>query len=200
MVRQKKQPPPFLQKIFDRIEALGKSRSGVLKACGLANSTFNDWIDGSTPSFEKLDRVLAEIHWDRSNLDGDTSKDGIKLIASFEILGGDMFAPARGKPKEFSLSLLSEESLVSLEVATDEYKPRYRLGDVVAGPRQERNFHNLVGVDCIAESKDGKMYFKKLGKRDAKGRYTLKSFDEDTDEIAGVEIKWLAPIKFIYRP
>ena len=189
-----------LQRLLDRIKAIGKSEASIARECGFSVSAFSDLKKGHVPSVERLDKILEAVYWTRADYDGDTSKTGIRLTAAFEILGGEMFAPARGKPKEFSLALFNNEELVSLEVTTDVYKPRYRLGDIVAGPRQERNFHNLVGSDCIAEGKDGKRYFKKLGKRDSKGRYSLKSFDEDTDDVLGVEIKWIAPIKFIYRP
>ncbi|CAA2139531.1 hypothetical protein HYPP_01494 [Hyphomicrobium sp. ghe19] len=155
--------------------------------------------NGTVPSIENLQKVARAVRLELSNLFQDEKKQSITLEVVYEILGGEMWAPARHASREFPLSVLDED-LVSLEVTTDQYRSRgYRLGDILSGPKQSRNFHNLIGLDCIVESKDGKRYFKILGKRDAKGNYTLRSFEPEGEELSGVELKWIAPIKMIFR-
>ena len=66
-------------------------------------------------------------------------------------------------------------------------------------PSFGRHIDNLVGTECIVETYDGERLFKVLAKGNARGRYTLKSFDPSQDDMDDVRIKWAAPVQMILR-
>lgn len=95
---------------------------------------------------------------------------------------------------------LAGEDLVGIDVIGDRLSPAYRNGDLLLGHRQFGKYlDNIIGLDCIVRTTEGKGHIKILKRGTRPGRYTLKSIRPLIDDIENVAIEWAAPIKWIKR-
>ncbi len=89
---------------------------------------------------------------------------------------------------------------VALIVRGDSMIPVYRDGDVLIGTkRSTSNAHNLLGTDCIIETRKGARYVKFLASSQQRGRFNLRSYNPAHADIENVDIAWAAPITMVIR-
>lgn len=190
------------KRLDGRIEELGLTRAEVLRRAGLNKGFFVNLEKGKSqfPGIDSLVALANAVGWSLWNLLGEETGDGLRLMLQHRIRANEMWQDGSGRPREVPLSVLSQD-LISLEVETDEYRiAGYRRGDIVSGARSfGRHIDNLIGLDCIVETSDGQKLFKVLAKGSIQGRYTLKSFNPQNEDMADVRIKWAAPVQMILR-
>lgn len=190
------------KRVAERIGEQGLDMQTVSLRAGHGKTYVYDMLkDGSSPTIEKLIAVLKQIDWTLNDLFGDSSTGGLRLTIQHRIQANEMWANHETTPpRELPLALLSQD-LVTLEVETNDYRSfGYRRGDIVSGAKSfGRHIDNLIGCDCIVQTTDGKRYFKVLAKGSARGKYNLRSFDSQVEDIRDAKIEWVAPVQMILR-
>lgn len=93
---------------------------------------------------------------------------------------------------------------ITLEVGDDAMEPWYQAGDLVGGIRHYHNaFLDLIGKDCIIETKSGEMYVRRLQKSTVPGQYNLYALNPDTKvehpHLYAMEVLVCAPVVRIWR-
>ena len=124
----------------------------------------------------------------------------IKVIGSTTT--AEEWAPSsHRKPKLETVSLSVNGEPISIIVADDTMRSAgYRRGDLLVGVRQNpATADNLIGVDCIVMTEDGRGLVKFLSRGEGRGRFTLRSYSPTTDDIPNVRLSWVAPIIWIKR-
>lgn len=114
------------------------------------------------------------------------------------VAAGEGWEPFDDELGEIELKMDGEA--VALEVRGDSMFPVYRNGDLLigtkrAGPRAD----NLVGLDCIVMTDDGKRYVKFLSRGSMSGRFHLRSYNPAHRDVENVKIAWAAPIVWVKR-
>lgn len=191
------------KRLEERIKELGLTEAEVLRRAGLNRAFLSNLDTGKSgrPRIDSLQALAHAVGWSLYNLFDDGSPDGLRLIIQHRIQANEMWAENGGvSPKELPLAFLAQD-LVTLDVETNDYRSSgYRRGDVVSGVRSfGRHIDNLIGLDCIIETEAGERLFKVLAKSSVRGRYTLKSFDPQNEDIQDAKIKWAAPVQIIIR-
>lgn len=91
------------------------------------------------------------------------------------------------------------DGLVAIEVRGNGLWPRYEHGDVLLyKPRQTVEESECVGRYCVAATRAGSVYVKRLLRGACPGRYRLTSIREP--DIDDVEVIWSSPISCVISP
>lgn len=189
------------QRLTARLHELGLTRAEVARRAGVGPTALRDILDrGQTPSVENLSKIARSLGVSLSYLyEGDSN---VKLILTINGIsqGRGMWSEVpRRHAKVVPLSFFNDE-MVTVEVSDDDLAPNYRRGDIIAGPRSSGDtLSNLIGSDCIIETKSGRRTVCILMHGSKPGRYNLRSFDLRKDEQRDVEVEWAAPIRLILR-
>jgi hypothetical protein len=101
--------------------------------------------------------------------------------------------------RSIPLNLFSSD-MVSVEIGSDDWLPTFRRGDVVTGTKHTGpTWHNLVGVDVIAETECGQRILGVLAPGRDPNTYDLRGFDPRHSGARDVRLAWAAPIRMIIR-
>jgi Peptidase S24-like len=90
------------------------------------------------------------------------------------------------------------EDVVAVIVRGESMYPVYRDGDVLFYARNDaRDLVELVGVDCVVRTLDGRSYVKLLRRGSRRGVWTLTS--HNAPDITDVRVEWAAPVRWIQK-
>lgn len=91
-----------------------------------------------------------------------------------------------------------EDAAVAVRVRGHSMHPVYRDGDTLYYTRSRPNdWAALIGRDCIAGLRDGRILVKVFRQGSQKGRWNLASYNQP--DIENAEISWVAPIRWVRR-
>jgi transcriptional regulator with XRE-family HTH domain len=191
----------FRKAIAAKMLEKGMSQAELARLTGLDGTMVRDVVNrGTTPSVTNFSKIARALGLSIQELyDGDVTLKPMILINGFTGSGDMWSSTTKGKTKSIPLEILSQD-IVSIEVSSNDWQPRYNMGDVICGPKSiGANLHNLLGRDCIIETTDGGKLIKYLTRGSRKDRYTLKSLIPNQDDMLDVAIKWAAPIELVVR-
>lgn len=182
-------------------DAKGISDADIVRATKLNPSYMNKVMrKGVTPSVTNLAKIAHAVGLTLGELyEGDTtSKPIIQIMGQY--VGSDRWVSVDSRSaKHITLNILGED-VVAVEIATDDWAPRYGRGDIVCGHKSSQsNVHNLIGRDCIIETQDGDRLIKYIIKGSRKNRYHVRSLMPAKGELEDLAIKWAAPITLVLR-
>jgi len=187
--------------ILDRIAALGTNKSAVNKQAGLKENFIHDFYNkDSTPSIDNFARIADALGVSMTELYYGEDKIRFNIPIVGEAREGDMWSPLpqvhqHSVPVEFNRS-----ELVSITIEDDSYHPRYDKGDCIIGVRQlGTNLDNLIGVECITQTTDGKYYVRFLQRGTKAGLYSLRGHSPRDKDIVDATLAWAAPIRVVLR-
>jgi len=186
-----------------RMKDRGLINADICRMTGLNPSYMNKILkleDPSEPSVTNLAKIARAVGFTLGELyEGDINSKPL-IVVTGHAGSGDMWSEMpKNAARCVPLDVLSGE-LVAIEIATNEWAPRYQAGDIVCGQRSVgQNLHNLLGQDCIIMTADGARMIKYMTRGTRKNRYTLKAFLPTVDDLQDVQIKWAAPISLIIR-
>lgn len=61
------------------------------------------------------------------------------------------------------------------------------------------NLDNIVGNECIVQTKDGRRLLTYLNRGSKRGLYTLRSHMASVPDLVDVALEWAAPVKIVFR-
>lgn len=193
--------PTWRDYVSSRIKALKKSKAEVNREAGFKENFIHDFYNkGSTPSIDNFARLADALGVSMAELYYGDDKIKFHIPVVGEAREGDMWAPLphtkqRSVPIEFN-----RNELVSLSIEDDSYEPRYAKGDCIIGVRQlGTNLDNLIGLECIAQTTDGKCYVRYLQRGREGGLYTLRGHFPKDKDVADATLAWAAPIRVVLR-
>jgi len=93
---------------------------------------------------------------------------------------------------------------IDYAIEDDGMAPHYQVGDYVAGVKHYGEaMHSLIGRDCIVQSREGRVYLRKLREGTESGRFTLMCSNMQTSiktpVIYNVELAFAAPVIRYFR-
>ena len=188
------------------------SRAAIERKYGLSASTLRHWEegygiglteDGAKQAIDiyQQEHIACSFSW----LMEGTGPPPQRVRAAQE-------RPTPPKPSDLLNTRLNEceyfktlhPEAVTLNVKDDTMSPFYKPDDVVGGIRHYRAFiSDLIGKDCIVETKTGNTYLRRLQKSTVPGQYNLYSLNPNTKverphEYA-IEVRMAAPVVRIWR-
>lgn len=187
------------KRLRDAVIARGLDPKDVSRRAGRGPTFLRDVIDyGIDPSVEKLMSVLNVLNMTMGELiDGlENPPQRIPIIGVSE--AGECWTPSPSAG-ETEMALTDGEP-IAVEVRGDSMAPVYRDGDLIIGAKRSgAAADNLIGQDCIIETREGQRYIKFLLRGSPKGRYTLRAYNPTTPDIENVRLAWVAPILWVRR-
>jgi transcriptional regulator with XRE-family HTH domain len=194
--------PHWRQKLVDRIQELGMSNADVCRIAGMKSSMLSDILGAkqATPSIANALKIAQAVNFSLQDLftSDDNQRPYATLIGS--VKGAGMWEPSLLTRPEFVELDVFALDLVWLRVDSHELRPAYQMGDLLGGPKTVgRSIHNLSGTECIIETKDGTRLVRFLQPDNARDRYILRSRDPLIEDVANVQLAWVAPIRVIMR-
>ncbi len=110
---------------------------------------------------------------------------------------GESWTPSEDKALDLELR---DFDLVGFRVSGDAMAPAYRDQDLLICQRRAgRNISNLIGQDCVVQTKDGTRYVKILQRGSRQNVYNLRSYNPTAKDVEDVVIDWAAPVMWIKR-
>ena len=191
------------ERLVRRMKELGFSAKTLSLAAGHGETFIRDLLAGSDPSVEKLSRVVEVLGVTIGYiLDGEAPTfQKVHVIGQVET--AESWAPFEPDPDQggdVEIRVDGGEA-IAVEVQGDAMSPAYRDKDILIGAKSiGRYVDNLIGLDCIVMTEDGRRYVKILQKGVARGTFNLRSLKPGKDDIVGVKVVWAAPIAWIKRP
>lgn len=184
-----------------RLELKIESEADLLRLANLKGSTVLADLrrKASIPSLLTASKLATALKWSLNELRGGLATGPGKLKVTGITGSGEMWAEVTPSAnREISLAILGEP-LETIEIATNDI-PGYRQGDFAAGPRMLGvNLDNLIGSECIVQTKDGRRLMCYLMRGQKPGLYTLRSHLPTVPDLIDVPINWAAPVKIIFR-
>jgi phage repressor protein C with HTH and peptisase S24 domain len=187
-----------LKTIID--ETPGLTMKSVSQKAGLSSSTVHSIIaNGASPSVDNFIKICAAINVEPTQLLG-----GERLTISIPVVGfvsaGEGWTSVDDGGQDAVEFDLGTGDCVAVEVRGDSMVPVYRNGDTLICNRQYGpNADNLIGLDCVIRTADGRNYVKILRRGSQPGRFNLRSYNSSVDDIENVALAWVAPVAWIKR-
>lgn len=95
---------------------------------------------------------------------------------------------------------LTDRDAIAISVRDDTMSPVYRAGDLlICHRRHGRHADNLVGLDCVIETREGKRLIGVLQRGTRPGRFRLRTYSAMGDDFDDIQIAWAAPVAWIKR-
>lgn len=191
----------YRERIKKRIAELGLSMAEVNRRVGAGPTLVNDILSkGATPSIDNLAKISDVLGVSLATLyfGGDRVQINLRITG---IAGkGEMWTAVNNQnTREVPLEFFDKE-LVNILITDDSYEPKFHKGDVVLGPKQEGlNLDNIIGTDCIVETRDGRKFLRVLVRGTKPGKYTLRADDPRDEDVRDVILAWAAPVRMILR-
>jgi transcriptional regulator with XRE-family HTH domain len=189
-------------RIEQRIEALDFTKASLSRAAGKGQTFIRDLLAGSTPSVENLALVAEQLGVTVGYiLDGEAP-----IFQTVHVIGqaeaAETWVPfGDGSAAKAGIELrLDGGEAVAIEIHGDMLAPAYRNRDIVIGAKSiGRNVDNLIGLDCIVMTEDGRRYIRILQRGRAPGTFSLRSIIVGKADIESVRVAWAAPVTWIKR-
>ncbi len=186
------------------------SRAAIERKYQLSASTLRHWEDAGGLT-EKGARIVIDIY----------QRENITCSISWLLTGKG--TPPYRRAVSHSAEVLRNvtDTLVSIpqesahfksfypeaivfEVKDDAMAPMYYPGDTVGGVRHYfKDIPYLIGKDCLTETKDGKIWLRRLQRCTIPGHYNLYALNPDTKierpTLYNVEVVTCAPVMRVWR-
>jgi transcriptional regulator with XRE-family HTH domain len=190
------------ERLVRRMQELGFTRKSLSLAAGHGETYVRDLLKGSSPGVDKLRAICGKLGVTVAYiLDGEAPTfQRVHVIG--HAASAESWAPFEGgvaSDADVDLRLDGGEA-IAVEVQGDAMLPVYRNKDILIGAKSlGRNVDNLIGLDCIVMTEDGKRFIKVLHRGFARGTFNLRSLVPGKADIEGVKLVWAAPITWIRR-
>lgn len=190
------------ERLVRRMLELGYNPKTLSLAAELGETFVRDLLAGSSPSVDKLAKVVGVLGVTVGYiLDGEAPTfQRVRVIGHVDVpenWAPFEDAPADGADVEFRID---GGEAIALEVRGDSMLPAYRDRDVLIGAKSiGRNVDNLIGLDCIVMTEDGRRYVKVLQRGMVRGTFSLRSLTPGKPDVENVKLVWAAPIAWIRR-
>jgi len=169
---------------------------------GLTESGIRDAIGrGRSPSIDNFVKIAEALGVSPVYLLQGDERFRLKVPIIGTASSHDMWVPSKvGKAAtNFDLDVAGGD-MISIRIEGDGMSPVYRDGDeLVCQRRSGGNVDNLVGLDCVVETTDGRRYVKIIAKGTGMNVYNLRSFNPVVRDVENVAIAWAAPILVVKR-
>jgi phage repressor protein C with HTH and peptisase S24 domain len=187
-----------LKRIID--DTPGLSMKGVSLKAGLSESFVRDVINrGADPSAENLAAICSVIGITPYDLQ--SGSEPVKRVIPVVgiVSAGEGWTNVDDGTDTVEFELGPHDS-IAIEVRGDSMVPVYRSGDTLICHRQfGPHADNLIGLDCVVRTADGRNFVKILRRGTRPGRFNLRSYNSAVDDIEDVALAWVAPVAWIKR-
>jgi phage repressor protein C with HTH and peptisase S24 domain len=182
-------------------EALGESQTAFAHRFGVEQASVSRWERETSPVQRKFQKQMAEI----ANTSvaeffhSDTAPRVVPIIGS--VGAGEKFLPASTTTALEHVDFdIKNDEIVGIRVRGDSMSPVYRDGEILICSRVNRqDLANALNKDCVLETAAGEGYIKILKPGSTPNLFNLRSYNPYFDDIVDVEIKWAAPVLWVYR-
>lgn len=191
----------------EKLKGLCESRPGgmrgVSRRAGLGESYVRDIVNRSrVPTIEHFHTIAGEFGMTASSLLAYIFDEDERFLMRAPIVGiasdAETWEPV-DRSEHASFDIL-ERDLFAITVMGDRMAPVYRHGDQLwCQPHTGNNFDNLIGKDCVVETRDGKRFIKILQRGTVPGKYNLRSYNGTSRDIENVSIERVSPIVWVKR-
>lgn len=188
-------------RLVARMEALGFTKASLSVAAGRGITFVRDLLAGTTPSIENLQSVCEVLGVTVSYI----MTGEVPVFQSINVIGKSSFGEGwdalhnSEKPDDVPMRTDGGEA-IAIEVQGDSMRPFYRDRDVLIGAKSiGKHVDNLLGLDCIVMTEDGRRFIKALHRGSVRGTYTLRSLAHGKPDVDNVKLLWAAPITWIRR-
>ena len=166
---------------------------------GLSESAVRDVLNrGSSPSIDAFLAICGAAGVSPSHvLEGGEFQLSVPIVGIVSAGEGWTEADPSSSPVEFALAA---DDTIAIEVKGDSMAPVYRNGDLLfCNRRFGPHADNLIGLDCVIKTADGRNFLKILKRGSRPGRFALKSYNVVVEDIEDVALAWAAPVAWIKR-
>lgn len=188
------------QRLQMLIDERGIAVTRLSVQAGMDRSTLGKILAGSDPTIDNFLSICKQLGISPSQLleDGESFAPSITLVGY--VSGGEGWTPIEGSTTESVEFDIARSDVIAVEVRGDSMSPVYRNGDKLICQRHFGPFlDNLIGRDCVIQTKDGQHFVKILKRGSRPNRMTLKSYNPLVDDIEDVSIAWAAPVLWVKR-
>jgi SOS-response transcriptional repressor LexA len=180
-------------------ETPGLTMKGVSLKAGLDASAVSKIMKGVSPSVDTFIAICGAINMSPLELLG-----GERLAVSVPVVGivsaGEGWTAIDDGGHDAVEFDLGQHDTIGVEVRGDSMVPVYRSGDTLICHRQYGpHADNLIGLDCVVRTADGRNFVKILRRGTRPGRFNLRSYNSAVDDIEDVALAWVAPVAWIKR-
>lgn len=204
----------ILDRINERLEAVGLSESAAAKLAGLSADAIRnvrrkvesgDTAGGvSSRTLEKLAPVLQTTVDYLMTGQGEGEVGNWSTVIGMGYIGaGAQIEPEFEQvPPEglftVDVPFAIPEGIIALGVRGDSMLPRYDDGDVIlVYSEQHRSTESLLGEECAVRTATGVRYLKRLMRGYQRGTFNLESWNAKT--IEDIELEWIGEIYLTVR-
>lgn len=182
--------------------ASGYNRKSLSKAAGRGETFVRDLLRGHSPTVDSLVDVCRVLGVTVAYiLDGEAPTFQKVVVIGHAAVAESWTPFEEGGAANSDVELRMEGGeAIAVEVQGDAMLPAYRNRDVLIGAKSVgKNVDNMIGLDCIVETDDGRRYIKTLQRGVARGTYNLRSLVPGKPDIEAIKVAWVAPITWIRR-
>ena len=184
------------------MEERGLDMKALSLAAGLGETAVRDMLKKVTaPRIDTVQAIAEQLGITLAELIEGVPSAVRRVPVSGYVSAGDGWQPFDGDGPIDDIEItLKGADAVALVVRGDSMVPVYRDGDVLIGTKRATSrVHNLIGQDCILETKAGERYVKYIARGSAPHRFNLRSYNPARADLENVQIVWAAPISMIIR-
>jgi transcriptional regulator with XRE-family HTH domain len=192
-------PETWRDRLQAALDATDLTAAELLRRAKLPATYWHDIMaKGSVPSVERLAKLISVLGYRLDEIYYGDETDPLQLTITGASIEGEMWEELDAERARAVPFRVVYDDFIAITVDTADYEPSFRMGDVLCGRKITGNLDNLIGRDCIIQTKTGERYVKTLQRGQRSGRYTLRSLRRRED-ILDVKLEWAAPITMIYR-
>jgi repressor LexA len=183
------------------MEAGGWKPGRLSKAAGLGETFVRDMLAGTRPSVENLEKLTRILGVTVAYILEGQAPEFQRVVVIGESAAGETWTPHDNGTQTSEIELRMEGGeAVGVTVRGDGLSPAYRDGDVLMGAKSlGRNVDNLIGLDCIVMTEDGRRYIRILERGIRPGTFDLRSIIVGKPDLKGLRVAWAAPVTWIRR-
>jgi hypothetical protein len=171
------------------------------KAAGHGETFVRDMLAGSDPTVEKLAALTRILGVTVAYILEGQAPEFQRIVVVGEATAGENWVPYESGKGRADVELrIDGGEAVGVTIQGDALSPAYRDGDVLIGAKSlGKNVDNLIGLDCIVMTEDGRRYIRILQRGAKHGTFDLRSIIVSKRDVEGVRVAWAAPITWIRR-
>lgn len=169
---------------------------------GLTESAIRDAIGrGRSPSIDNFVKMAEALGVSPVWLLQGDERFRLKIPTIGVAGDGETWIAPSGRQASSALDIdIAGSDLICVRVVGNGLSPTYRNGDELLCQRKTgAHADNLIGLDCVIETKDGRRYIKVIGKGKGPNLYDLRSLNPVLKDVENVVIAWAAPIVMVKR-
>ena len=192
-------PETWRERLKAALDATDLTAAELLRRAKLPATYWHDIMaKGATPSVDRLAKLISVLGYRLDEIYYGDDNEHLQLTITGASIEGEMWEELDAERARAVPFRVVSDDFIAITIDTADYEPSFRIGDVLCGRKMTGNLDNLIGRDCIVQTKDGERYVKTLQRGTRAGRYTLRSLRRRAD-IPDVTLAWAAPITMIYR-